>query len=265
MTEQRYELESAVRQVWSTGRYPSLAPNLLPAVARLVNAANVTSGDRVLDVGCGTGNASIAAGRAGGDVSGLDVTRSMLDEARENAAVAGLESIEWLEGDAQTLPFRDDSYAVALSNFGHVFAPDPDRATAELVRVTEPGGCVAFTAWSPDGVVGELTDVLADHLGEGASGSRRHLEWGDSAYVREHVPESCSLSFERQVLPFRYASPEHFWESFAEAGPLSPVVSNLDDPTLKAAIRRDALDCLSEWFVDNAVRVEFLLVRATVE
>ncbi|QKY21309.1 methyltransferase domain-containing protein [Halolamina sp. CBA1230] len=265
MTEQRHGPRTGVRQVWSTGRYPSLAPNLLPAVARLVNAANVTTGDRTLDVGCGTGNASIAAARAGGDVIGLDVTRSMLEEARENAAVAGLDGIEWLEGDAESLPFRDGSHAVTLSNFGHVFAPDPDRATAELIRVTESGGCVAFTAWSPDGLVGELTDVLADHLGEGAGGSRRHLEWGDSAYVREHVPDSCDLSFERQVLPFRYASPEHFWQSVSEAGPLSPVVSTLDDPELRADIRRDALDCLSEWFVDNAVRVEYLLVRATVE
>lgn len=256
---------SNVRQVWSAGRYPSLAPNLLPAVARLVGAARISADEPVLDVGCGTGNLSIAAARAGGAVTGLDVTRPMLERARENTAIAGLDDIDWVEGDAQALPFRDGRFGVTLSNFGHVFAPDPDRATRELVRVTRPGGTVAFTAWSPDGLVGTLTDVLVDHLGAGASGSRSHLQWGDSAYVRSQLAASCSLSFERRSVPFRYASPEHFWRSFAEAGPLSPVVSAIDDPELRAAIRRDALDSLNEWFVDNAVRVEYLLVRATVE
>lgn len=262
MTDTLPPNDRAVRQVWSAGRYPSLAPNLLPAVARLVTAAGVTAGDRVLDVGCGTGNASIAARRTGATVTGLDLTRPMLEGARENTAVADLNDITWIEGDAESLPFRDGSYDVALSNFGHVFAPSPTRATEELLRVTQPGGRVAFTAWSPDGLVGEFTEMLADHLGERVDGSRRHLTWGDSSFVREQLPDSCTVHFERRVVPFRYVSPEHFWKAFAEeSGPLSPVVSRLNDSELRETIKQDALDCLDEWFVDNAVRVEYLLVR----
>jgi ubiquinone/menaquinone biosynthesis C-methylase UbiE len=261
--------DAAVRgrrhRVWSTGRYPSLAPNLLPAIARLVSAAGVRPGDAVLDVGCGTGNAALTARRAGGDVVGVDVTRPMLALARDNAAVAGYDDISWVEGDAETLPFGDDTFDVVLSNFGHVFAPDPARATENLVRVAKPGGRVAFTAWSRDGLVGELTQALTNHVESPVTDPWEHLKWGDTDYVRQQFPEGCTLSFERRIARFRYVSPEHFWQDFAEeAGPLSPVLSNLEDESTRTAIREDALARLSEWFADNAVRVEYLQVEATV-
>lgn len=252
--------------VWSTGRYPSLAPNLLPAIARLVSAAGVAPGDSVLDVGCGTGNAALTAHHSGGDVVGVDVTRPMLELARENAAVAESDDITWVEGDAESLPFPDDTFDAVVSNFGHVFAPDPASATESLVRVANPGGRVAFTAWSRDGLVGELTDVLTNHVESPVTDPWEHLQWGDADYVREQFPADCSLSFERRIARFRYVSPRHFWQEFAEAaGPLSPVLSNLDDEATRQAIRDEALARLSEWFADNAVRVEYLQVQATVE
>jgi ubiquinone/menaquinone biosynthesis C-methylase UbiE len=141
-----------------------MAPNLLPATARPVNAASVDPGDRVLDVGCGTGNVALTARREGADVVGLDLAPRMLDLARDSAALAGYTDLDWLEGDVEHLSFAADSFDVVCSNFGHVFAPDPGAAASELCRVTQSGGRIAFTAWSPNGLAGELTEVLTRHV-----------------------------------------------------------------------------------------------------
>ena len=286
---------------WSTGRYPSLAPNLLPATARLVNAAGVDAGDRVLDVGCGTGNVAITAARSGASVVGLDVTPRMIELARESARLAGVTddrsarsarsapassddeamaesnhavpgptltgtgSVTWVEGDAGRLPFQADTFEVVCSNFGHVFAPEPDRVGGELRRVTRPGGRIAFTAWTPDGLVGELTRVLERHVTRPASDPWAHLEWGRPAFVREQFP-AAPLDVQRRIARFRYVSPAHFWREFAEeAGPLSPVLGRLEDPEARSRLRSEALATLEEWFADNEIRVEYLLVRAVVE
>ncbi|WP_339103315.1 methyltransferase domain-containing protein [Haloterrigena salinisoli] len=255
----------SARHVWSAGRYPAMAPNMLPAIARLVNAAGIDPGNRVLDVGCGTGNAALTARRSGADVVGLDLAHDMLELARENAALAGYDDIGWLTGDAEALPVPDGAFDVVLSNFGHVFAPDSTAAGAELRRATKSGGRVCFTAWSPNGVVGDLTEVLTDHVDEPPSDPRSHLRWGDPAFVREEFADT-DLSLQRRLLEFRYATPHHFWREFAEeSGPLSPVLRRMDDDEARAALRRDAVAALEEWFGDNAIRVEYLQVRAVLE
>lgn len=286
MSALRDDPRAAARHAWSTGRYPSLAPNLLPAIARLVSAAGVDPGDRVLDVGCGTGNVALTARRAGARVVGVDLARRMLELARASAAVAGEggtssnddgvssgtdgastsdDGLSWLEGDAEALPFADGTFDAVLSSFGHVFAPNPETAGRELVRVADSGGRVAFTAWSPDGVVGELTEVLTDHVADPPDDPWSHLEWGDPAAVRDRLRGVEDLSFQRRIVRFRYVSPEHFWQEFAEeSGPLAPAVSRLPEGESRAALRRDAVATLEEWFGDNAVRVEYLQVRAVV-
>jgi len=243
-----------------------MAPNMLPAIARLVNTAGIDPGNRVLDVGCGTGNAALTARRAGANVVGLDLAHGMLELARDNASLAAEADISWLTGDAEALPVPDDAFDVVLSNFGHVFAPDSTRAGAELRRVTKPGGRVCFTAWSPNGVVGDLTEVLTDHVAEAPSDPWSHLQWGEPAFVRDQFADVTDCSFQRRLLEFRYATPHHFWREFAEeSGPLSPVLRRMNDDDARAALRRDAVAALEDWFGDNAIRVEYLQVRAVIE
>ncbi len=112
--------------------------------ARLVSYAQVRAGQSVLDVACGTGVVALTAARAGATVRGLDLAPALLERARENAALAGVE-IEFREGDAEALPCADASFDVVLSQFGHIFAPRPEVATAELLRVLKPGGTIAFS------------------------------------------------------------------------------------------------------------------------
>lgn len=215
-----------MRQVWSAGRYPSMAPNLLPAIARLVNVAGVDPGDRVLDVGCGTGNAALTARRVGASVVGIDISPRMLDHARENAALAGYDDLEWLIGDAEHLPFPDGSFDVVCSNFGHVFAPDASRATREMVRVVAPGGRVALTAWTPTGIVGRLTELLADRIPAGAGDPWSHLNWGDPDHVREQIGDLTDPSFQHRTLRFRYVSPPTSGESSQRSPDRSPRCCN---------------------------------------
>ncbi|MFC7072885.1 class I SAM-dependent methyltransferase [Halovenus rubra] len=251
--------------IWSTRQYPSLASNLLPATARLVSNAGVAAGDRVLDVGCGTGNVALTARRQGASVMGVDASPPMLSLAEKNAALAEYDDIHWTGGDAESLPVADNQFDAALSNFGHVFAPNANKAANEMCRVTRQGGQVGFTAWSPNGLVGALTDILTDHVTYPDHDPRGHLRWGTPDFVRETLGGRCELTFQRRVLRFRYVSPQHFWQEFAEeAGPLSPALRRLDEPDARERLRKEALDCLEEWFADNTVRVEYLLVTGTV-
>ena len=115
----------------------------------------------VLDVACGTGNATYPAARAGARVTGLDFQPDLLALAREKASAAGVE-IEWVEGDAQELPFEDDRFDRVLSTFGHMFAPDHERAAAELKRVTRADGAISICCWSPDGSIGRMFRTTAE-------------------------------------------------------------------------------------------------------
>jgi len=253
---------AAASLAWSSSAYPGFAPNLLPAIARLVDFAGVGDGDRVLDAACGTGNVALTARRAGADVTGLDLTRGMLELARDNAAVVDADT-GWLQGDVAALPFGDGAVDATLSSFGHVFAPDVAGAARELPRVTRPGGTVAFAAWSPHGVVGAL-GALAAEYGTGPHDPTAHLQWGRPERVRELLEGVGDLEFRHGEVTFRYVSPAHFWQQVAvDSGPLVAAVEQLE-PDDRRAMRRAALDRVEEFFSDNAVRAEYVLARGTV-
>src|SRR4051812_10593728 len=123
--------------------------------AKLAVFAGVKSGQRVLDVGCGTGVVALACARAGAHVTGLDLTPELIARARENATIAGVE-IEWKEGDAEAMPFEDASFDVVVSQFGHIFAPRPDVVVKEMLRVLKKGGTLAFATWPPELYTGRM-------------------------------------------------------------------------------------------------------------
>src|SRR4051794_14511305 len=148
------EIKARHRKMWASGDYPSMASSwLVPLGPRLVDACGIGPGMRVLDVGAGTGNASLPAAERGATVTASDLTPEQLAAGGSRAAAAGLE-LDWVEADAEHLPFGDASFDVVMSCIGVMFAPHHEAAAAELVRVCRPGGTIGLLSWTPEGMIG---------------------------------------------------------------------------------------------------------------
>lgn len=236
--------------------------------AHLVESTDVNPNEAVLDIGCGTGNAAITAARRGSNVTGLDIVPAMLDEARENATIAGVETIDWRKGTATDLPFTDDTFDVTLSCLGHMFAEPPDVAGQELLRVTRPGGRIAFTSWTPGGPVPAIGAVLSDYLPPDFDASEPPFLWGDPDVVRERVGDGVEdLAFETGTVLTPVLSPAHYWEKArTESGMFIAALEAIDEAD-HPALRREMIETIEQFFDDsqNAVSMEYRLTKATVQ
>lgn len=177
------ELKRDARATWASGDYAaSGAVQLRPVGERIVERLGVRPGEDVLDVGCGTGNAAIRAAQAGGRVVGSDLTPELFEAARQQAREAGVE-VEWVEADAEALPFEDESFDVVISTFGCMFAPRHDVAARELVRVLRPGGRLAVSAWTPEGTVGRAFQAMGRHMPPPPDFASPPSRWGSEEHV----------------------------------------------------------------------------------
>ncbi|WP_394841993.1 class I SAM-dependent methyltransferase [Pendulispora brunnea] len=257
------QLKETAKQAWA-----SFAPTEMfsgSTAPRLVKFAQVTPGARVLDVACGTGVVGLTAARLGAKVTGLDLSPPLLERAKENASIMGLE-IEWHQGDVEALPFEDASFDVVLSQFGHMFAPRPKVAIQEMLRVLRRGGTIAFSTWPPDVFVGKMFALTARYLPPPPPGVSPSWEWGDSNIVRERLGTAVTdLCFDRDAMRVPILSPQHV-RQFMEriAGPVIKLVEMLQtsDPPKLAAFRRELDELASIYFQDNWVRQDFLVTRA---
>jgi ubiquinone/menaquinone biosynthesis C-methylase UbiE len=229
------------QQTWASGDFSVIGSWIVLTAEHLVDTADLHAGWRVLDVATGSGNAAIAAARAGASVVGLDYVPALLDRARERAAAEGFE-IEFLEGDAESLPFPDGSFDAVTSVFGSMFAPDHEQAASELVRVVRPGGTIAVVAWKPDGFIGDLFRTTSGHVPPPA-GVQSPLLWGTEEHLREILGEEiCSLEVRERTFSFRAESAEEFVASFRRwYGPTNKAFAALDDEG-QAALARDLVD-----------------------
>jgi ubiquinone/menaquinone biosynthesis C-methylase UbiE len=204
------------KQMWDAGNFAAVAEKILDAGEVVVAAAGVEPGMEVLDVACGTGNATLPAARAGARVTGLDFAPGLLEIARERAADAMLE-IDFIEGDAQELPFEDASFDRLVSTFGHMFAPDHRKTADEMKRVLKPGGVIAVASWMPEGAIGRMFRVTADLLPP-PPGPPPGL-WGTEDHVREMWGDD--VEFERHEIVWTDESVEAYAQFMLESfGPL---------------------------------------------
>ncbi len=207
------QFKAVQREVWAEGDYRPVGRLLEPAARMLVDAAQVSAGQRVLDVATGSGSVAVHAARAGADVVGVDITNAWFDEASRRAADAGVD-VELLIGDAEDLPVDAASFDVVLSGFGAIFAPRHDIVAAELARATRPGGTIALTSWTPSGANDAVFSVLLSALPPPPEFVMPSIRWGDPDHVRDlFEPHGVTLRCERSAFPVGFGSPAAF-ESF---------------------------------------------------
>jgi ubiquinone/menaquinone biosynthesis C-methylase UbiE len=218
MSVQLDEFKTRQRAVWGAGNYGPLAERIWDVGALVVERAGIQPGMPVLDVACGTGNVATQAARAGARVTGLDLVPKLLEEGRAKAEAAGLE-IEWVEGDAEELPFEDGSFDRVLSTFGHMFAPRHQRTADEMVRVSREGGAIVFAAWTPEGTVGALVRAGAAYMPPPPDYASPPVLWGTEEHVRELFPTAKEFAFERHANVVEAESLEAFADFFMDNFP----------------------------------------------
>jgi SAM-dependent methyltransferase len=216
------QLTNRQRAVWSAGDWPEFAPRIQEVADRTVEAIGVAEGDDYLDVATGSGNAAEAAARRGAGVTGLDLLPELVDAARARFEAAGLDG-EFVVGDAEHLPFDDESFDRVTSIFGVMFAPRQEKAAAELVRVARPGSVIGIAAWTPTGAVGEMFKRLAEHMPPPPEGFVPPAMWGDEDHVRGLFSGlDVELEFEKRMAKLEFDSSQQ-WMDYTEAN-LGPVV-----------------------------------------
>src|SRR5436190_6370933 len=247
------EFKAKQRETWALGNFAEVAAYTTQVAGHLVRVADVRPGQAVLDVGTGTGVAAITAARRGARVTGLDLTPELLEQARAIAPVAGVKDIDWKDGDAENLPFDDASFDVVLSQFGHMFAPRPDVATKEMLRVLKPGGRIVFATWPPEMFPGVCAALGAKYVPPPA-GVPSPMLWGDPTVVRERLASGVKdLRFERGTMGVPALSAQHFmaWQT-TKIGPMIKTVGALKkDPAKLGAYLKESAELIDSYMVDN--------------
>ena len=225
------EFKLGQRRTWAYGDRDEISKLIAGVGPVLLDRVQIEKEMRVLDVGTGSGGTlAIPAAERGARVVGMDLTPELFDDARRRAAQARVE-VEWVEGDAESLPFADDTFDRVLSTFGHMFAPRHGLAGAELARVTKPGGVVGTTTWTPEGGVGDMFRTVGAHLPPPPDFVEPPILWGSEEHVREMLePHGLELEFDRDVARMEFPSAEAYVDHYAEHfGPLVAARSTLGE------------------------------------
>ncbi len=264
------DLKARHRTMWASGDYPVMVETfLLPLGPRLVDAAGIGPGQRVLDVAAGTGNASLPAAATGAQVTASDLTPELLTAGKARAATAGLE-LDWVAADAEALPFDDASFDVVMSSIGVMFAPFHQAAADELVRVCRPGGTIALLSWTPEGMIGGLFRTIGPFAPAPPPGASSPPLWGSEDHQRELFGDRVTVrtSTRESLTITAFSNAREYGEHFkAYYGPTIAARANAVRNGLDAEFD-EALDAFcDEWDEGEAgaarFEKEYLLTVAT--
>ena len=255
------QFKAGAREAWSTFQpFESITGTVAPFLVRF---AQVCAGQKVLDVGSGTGVVALTAKRTGADVTGSDLSPALVEHARNNASLAGLD-IPFHEADVENLPFKDAEFDVVLSQFGHMFGPQADKTLAEMLRVLKPGGTIAFSTWPPELYTGRMFKLMGKYSPPPPEGLDPPILWGHPDIVTERFGDKVSdITFSRATMHFPTLSPAHL-RLFMEAniGPMEKLVESLQaEPEKLAAFRQEFEELAATYFENNTLRQDFLMSR----
>lgn len=261
------ELKATHRAVWALGDYPAVATEIIPELGRVVvEASRLRPGDNVLDVAAGSGNAAIPAALAGAKVIASDLTPELLDIGRKHAAESGA-TLEWVEADAEALPFGDGQFDSVLSSVGVMFAPHHQATADELVRVVRRGGTIGLINWTPDGFIGQMFATMKPYLPPAPAGVQPPPLWGNDEYVRGLFGNRVTdiVSERRNLAVDHFATPDAFRNYFkANYGPTVAAFRSLAGaPDQVIALDRELTE-LAERFqsAGSTMNWEYLLFTA---
>jgi SAM-dependent methyltransferase len=236
-------LKAKHRAIWALGDYPTVAADIIPDLGPLlVEACAVQSGDRVLDVAAGSGNAAIAAALAGANVVACDLTPELLEAGREQAVRLGA-TLEWREADAEALPFGDREFDVVMSCVGAMFAPHHQVCADELLRVCRPGGTVGLINWTADGFIGEMFATMKPYTPPPPPGAQPPPLWGSEGHLLSLLGDRVEdvTTCRKVVTVDRFTTPEEFRDYFKDRyGPTVAAYMTIGgDDARVAALDRD--------------------------
>ena len=231
------ELKAATRAAWALGDYHRFAKQTVWKLGEvLVRACGVSTGQRVLDVAAGTGNTAIRAAEAGAEVVASDLTPENFEAGRREAEAHGVE-LEWVEADAEVLPFADGEFDVVTSSFGAIFAPDHRAVADEMLRVCRPGGTIGMLNFTPEGLISDFFGALAPYMPPPPSEALPPALWGSEEHVRELFGDRVeSLEMTRRHYVERADSPRDYRELFKQTfGPVAGLYASLGEESDRAA------------------------------
>jgi ubiquinone/menaquinone biosynthesis C-methylase UbiE len=262
-------LTERVRATWTSGDFGRIATGYERGAGEFITRLGLERGDRVLDAACGTGNLAVPAARTGASVTGIDIAPNLVEQAKGRAVAERL-SIDLDVGDVEQLPYDASRFDVVVTMFGAMFAARPERAAAELVRVTRSGGRIAMANWTPNGFVGEMLRATVRYV-PAPPGIPSPLLWGSDEQAQARLsPYSATLSFTRRMITFEYPFPPADVVKLFRSwyGPTVRAFATLD-ATKQEELRADLEALWSEHnrADDGTTRVqsEYLEVIATVK
>ena len=262
----------SIRERWAIGDYRSIGKVISPVSAKLVRLVNVKPVDSVLDVACGFGNTTITARRAGAKVTGIDITPELLTQAKEEESIARVSGIDWREGNAESLPFEDESFDIVLSTFGHMFALNQKTTANEMQRVLKKGGRIGFATWSPELAWGRMYAAISKYVpavqnNQSLAPPPSPMQWGIPSKIQELLCDVKDIFFERDTIEYPILSPNHYWQEMAtKSGSMIQLIRALEKENKLEkieSIRQDYLKTLEPYMHDNMVRLGYLLTIAT--
>lgn len=240
------EAAQQTAKIWSSGDYANLSERLRPAAQALADACAVGAGQEVLDVAAGDGNFAIACAAEGCAVVASDLAPGMVEKGRVRTGAEGYD-IEWVEANAQELPFDDDRFECVGSVFGAMIAPEPELVAKELFRVVRPGNTVGMTAWSPAGKAVQMFDI-GRRYAPGGPPAHTPDRWGDEDNVRRWFDGLAnSIEFEHRSVPWAGDSPEQFVAMIEQSAPPQAAAKAAMPAEVYAQMRAEMVEMARGW------------------
>lgn len=239
-------LKGKLKAVWSAGDFGEIARSFESGAAEFAESLAFAPGTKVLDVACGNGNTAIPAAKGGADVTGIDLTPYLVEQAKQRAAASGV-AAKFEVGDAEALPYDDSSFDAVVSMYGAMFAPRPEIIASELKRVCRRGGLIVMANWTPEGFIGQMFKVTGKHLPPNASMPSPIL-WGVEEVVKERFGDGVTeIELVRRPMrfdfPFGPAETVEYFRRFY--GPTQKAFDALDEGG-REAFRTDLEDLWAE-------------------